>query len=315
MIERIEITQRFNFKKSNKHYECFIIDLASKNAYFNISEMIYPDEFFEGNLSCENSFALILNDLKSRVSSEILYLDEKAADDFRKEFDELELFDEFESESFNYFEKLENIYSCNVNIYYTDKYEEYSIKNNFPVNWIEFNNLLIKLVNFDVLNIAYLENIVTGLFFDIKKDGIYFNDKLEVTSLEFGHFKEGSLPHSNFSIDFNSREITGYLEKENVNLDVILKLLEDYHVYEWIFKSQQKKAENHDSMLLDGYDWYLEMIFDNSVIWNLCGHNEYPDTYPALALKIRELTGLDLLERECIPDEDIELFNNYTKKS
>ena len=38
MLEKIEITQRFNFKKLNKHYECFIIDLLSKKAYFNINE-------------------------------------------------------------------------------------------------------------------------------------------------------------------------------------------------------------------------------------------------------------------------------------
>ena len=315
MIERLEITQRFNFKKSNKHYECFVIDLVSKNAYFNISEMIYPDQYFEGSLSTEHPFALILNDLKSRVSSEIFFIDEKSAEYFRCEFSKLELFDDFEGETCRYFEKLENIYSCNVNVYYTDRYEEYCIKNKFPGKWLEFNELLFKMFSFDVLNVAHLEKIVTGLFFDVRKDGVYSADKLKLTSLEFGHFETDSVPHSNFMIDFNLNKITGYLEKDNLDSGLVLNLLDEYGVYRWIFKDAQKKSSSHDSPVIDGYDWYLELVFEDSIIWNLSGHDEYPDTYPLLALKIRDLTGLDLLEIESIPEEEIEFFNSYAKKS
>lgn len=38
MIEKIEITQRFNFKRLNRHYECFTIDFANNMAYYKISE-------------------------------------------------------------------------------------------------------------------------------------------------------------------------------------------------------------------------------------------------------------------------------------
>ena len=315
MIERLEITQRFNFKKSNKHYECFIIDLVNGNAYFNISEMIYPDQYFEGNLSTEDSFALILNDLKSRVTSRIFHLDEKSRESFKNDFMELDLFNDFEGESFRYFEKLENVYSCNVNVYYSDKYEECCIKNDFPLRWLEFSDLLIRMFNFDVLNVGHLENIVTGLFFDIESDGVYRGEKLDLISLEFGHYESDTLPHSNFIIDFNAGNISGYLEEENIDSELILSLLSEYDVYQWIFKDYHKKSENHDSVILDGYDWYLELIFEDSVIWNLSGHNEYPDSYPALASKIREMTSFDLLELESIPEDEIELFNNYAKKS
>ena len=44
------------------------------------------------------------------------------------------------------------------------------------------------------------------------------------------------------------------------------------------------------------------------------GHNEYPDTYLCLAYEVKKLTGLDLLEIESIPPEEIELFNNYGKE-
>ena len=36
MIEKIEITQRFNFKRLNRHYECFTIDMVNNNAYYKM---------------------------------------------------------------------------------------------------------------------------------------------------------------------------------------------------------------------------------------------------------------------------------------
>lgn len=317
MLEKIEITQRFNFKKLNKHYECFIIDLLSKKAYFNINEMIYPDQFYEGNYSLENPCDSILSDLKSRVLSKIYDIDESDCELFREEFEKLNLFDGFKSEGFSYFEKLENIYSCNINLYYSNDYQEYSIKNNFPKDWLKFNELLIKLVKFDVLNISNLENIITNLFFNIKQDGIYDkqNNKLELTCLEFGHYEvfPYDTPHPSVMIDFENNAIEGYFEKENADFSILFDLLEKYGVYEWIFESYQNKSLNYDSPELDGYDWYLELVFNNSIIWTIIGHNEYPDTYLCLAREIKELTNLDLLEMETISDDEIELFKYYGK--
>ncbi len=313
----MEITQRFSFKKSNKHYECFIIDFISKKAYFNINEMIYPEQFYEGNYSLENPCDPILNDLKSRVLSKIYDLDESDCEVFKREFKKLNLFEGFKSQGFQYFEKLENIYSCNINFYYSDDYQEFSIKNDFPKKWLDFNGLLIKLVHFDVLNVSNLENIVTNLFYNVRKEGVYdkLNNKLELTSLEFGHYEAFPYgnPHPNIMIDLKKREIDGYFEKENADLDILLNLLERYGVYEWIFDSYHNKSKNYDSPELDGYDWYLELVFEDSIIWNIIGHNEYPDTYICLAREIKELTGLDLLEMETIPEEEIELFDYYGK--
>ncbi|ALT69612.1 hypothetical protein [Methanobrevibacter millerae] len=318
MLEKIEIIQRFNFKKLNKHYDCFIIDLVRGNAYFNINEMIYPDRFFETNYLASYPWSPILNDLKKRVSSKIHHLDEKSIDYIQKKFADLKLFNDFESESFSYFEKLENVYSCNINLYFSGDYQEYCIKNNFPENWIEFGEMLFNLFNFDVLNISNLEKIVTNLFFNIQHDGVYDkkNNRLELTSIEFGHYEvyPYDTPHPSVMVDVENREITGYYEKEDIDLTVLYNLLEKYGVYEWIFESYQNKSKNHDSPVLDGYDWYLELVFNNSIIWNILGHNEYPDTYLCLAYDVKKLTGLDLLEIESIPQEEIELFNNYGKE-
>ena len=288
------------------------------NAYFNINEMIYPDRFFETNYLASYPWSPILNDLKKRVSSKIHRLDEKSIDYIQKKFADLKLFNDFESESFSYFEKLENVYSCNINLYFSGDYQEYCIKNNFPENWMKFGEMLFEIFNFDVLNISNLEKIVTNLFFNICRDGIYDkkDNKLELTSLEFGHYEvyPYDTPHPSVMVDVENREITGYYEKEDIDLTVLYNLLEKYGVYEWIFESYQNKSKNHDSPVLDGYDWYLELVFNNSIIWNILGHNEYPDTYLCLAYEVKKLTGLDLLEIESIPPEEIELFNNYGKE-
>ena len=288
------------------------------NAYFNINEMIYPDRFFETNYLASYPWSPILNDLKKRVSSKIHRLDEKSIDYIQKKFADLKLFNDFESESFSYFEKLENVYSCNINLYFSGDYQEYCIKNNFPENWMKFGEMLFEIFNFDVLNISNLEKIVTNLFFNICLDGIYDkkDNKLELTSLEFGHYEvyPYDTPHPSVMVDVENREITGYYEKEDIDLTVLYNLLEKYGVYEWIFESYQNKSKNHDSPVLDGYDWYLELVFNNSIIWNILGHNEYPDTYLCLAYDVKKLTGLDLLEIESIPQEEIELFNNYGKE-
>lgn len=318
MLEKIEIIQRFNFKKLNKHYECFIIDFVRGNAYFNINEMIYPDRFFETNYLASYPWSPILNDLKKRVSSKIHRLDENSINKFRKEFYDLNLFNDFKSESFSYFEKLENIYSCNINLYFSDDYQEYCIKNDFPDNWLTFGEMLFRLFNFDVLNISNLEKVATNLFFNIERDGIYDKDKnkLELTSIDFGHYEvyPFDTPHSSVMVDVENKEITGYFERKNVNLDILFNLLEKYGVYEWIFESYQNKSKNHDSPILDGYDWYLELVFNDSIIWNILGHNEYPDTYLCLAYEVKKLTDLDLLEIESIPKDEIELFNKYGKE-
>ena len=45
MIEKIEITQRFNFKRLNRHYECFTIDFLNNTGYYKISERGSGEKF------------------------------------------------------------------------------------------------------------------------------------------------------------------------------------------------------------------------------------------------------------------------------
>jgi len=315
MIEKIEITQRFNFKRLNRHYECFTIDLLNKNAYYKISERGSGDKFLSENALCDDSWIDILVDLRRKMTSEIRRLNDKKVDRFRHDFDELELFDGFESEDFSYFEKIELIYSCNVIIYSTDNYEEYSFKKNFPKNWIGFGEILNELFGFDVLHLNYQRKMVTPLYFDIQKDGVYLDDKLSIKSIEFGHYRTYpyELPNPRLIINFSDNSINGYIEKD-LTLDdkeKILGLLEKYHVYMWIFDEYHNKSNERDPDDLEGYDWYLEIVFEGDVIWHIFGYNDYPDTYVHLAREIIEITGMDLLEINTIAEGDLELFEKF----
>ena len=315
MIERIEITQRFNFKRLNRHYECFTIDLANKNAYYKISEMGSGDKFLEENSICDDSWINILVDLRKNMTSEIYKLNNDQINKFRMDFYDLNLFKDFQSEEFFYFEKIELIYSCNVIIYSDNNYEEYSFKNNFPKNWIDFGEILKDLFNFDVLHLNHQKHLATPLFYNIKKDGIYDDGKLEIKTMEFGHYRAYpyEIPHPRLVINFEKNTIDGYIEKE-LTLDdkrLILNILEEYHVYSWIFDDYHIKSKTRDPDDLEGYDWYLEIVFENDVIWHIFGYNEYPDTYVHMARKVFELIKMDLLEVNTISNKDIELFEKF----
>lgn len=317
MIEKIEITQRYNFKRLNRHYECFTIDFNNKNAYYQISERGSGDKFLNENTLCDDSWIDILVDMRTKMTSKIHELTSEELDKFKKEYLDLELFRDFKSEKFSYFEKLEVLYSCSMIIYSTEGYEEYSFKNNFPDKWIEFGELLKKLTGVDVLHLNYQKQFANSLYYTLKPDGVYGDDKLQVKTIEFGHYRcyPYSLPNPRLIINFRDKTINGYIQKELTRDDeeLILDLLEKYHVYQWVLKEYHTKSDNHDPDDLEGYDWYLEIVFEGDVIWHLFGYNDYPDTYIFLAREIIELCDMDLFEINTINDEDIKLFEKYGK--
>ncbi|MBQ2666268.1 hypothetical protein [Methanobrevibacter sp.] len=315
MIEKIEITQRFNFKRLNRHYECFTIDLVNKNAYYKISERGSGDKFLTEHSICDDSWIDILVDLRRNMTSKIYHLSDLQIDEFLHDFDNLNLFDGFVSEDFTYFEKIELVYSCNVIIYSTDNYEEYSFKNNFPKNWIEFGEILKRAFDFDVLHLNYQKRLVTPLYYDVRKDGVYLGNKLPVKTIEFGHYRTYpyELPNPRLIVNFEKGRIDGYIDKDLTfeDKELILELLEMYHVYMWIFDEYHNKSNTRDPDDLEGYDWYLEMVFEDDVIWHLFGYNDYPDTYVHIARDIMDITGMDLLEINTISENDLELFDKF----
>lgn len=316
MIEKIEITQRFNFKRLNRHYECFTIDFINNNAYYKISERGSGDKFLTESSLCDDSWINILVDLRRKMTSEIRRFDSESADEFLHRYNGLKLFEGFESEEFSYFEKLELIYVCNLIVYSTDNFEEYSFKTNFPKNWTKFGQLLFDLVGFDVLHLNYQKQIATPLFFDIKEDGVYLdNSKLKLKTIEFGHYQTYpyDIPKPRLIVNFDKHRVDGYIDKDlsESEEDLILNLLEKYHVYRWIFDEYHNKSNTRDPDDLEGYDWYLELVFEENIIWHLFGYNEYPDTYVHLAREIIRITDMDLLELNTISPNDVELFEKF----
>lgn len=318
MIEKIEITQRFNFKRLNRHYECFTIDFSNNSAYYKISERGSGDKFLSESDLCDDSWIEILSGLRRNMTSEIRHFNLKQADKFLNDFNKLNLFKDFRSENFSYFEKIELIYSCNIIIYSTDNYEEYAFKNNFPINWIKFGEILKELLNFDVLHLDYQKQMVTPLFYDVCLDGVYYDGELlKLKAIEFGHYRTYpyDIPKPRLIIDFNKKRIDSYIDKNLSSGDenAILSLLEKYHVYNWIFDEYHNKSNTRDPDDLEGYDWYLEMVFEEGIIWHLFGYNDYPDTYVCLAREVEKLTGMDLLEINTISGEDLVLFDKFSK--
>ena len=316
MIEKIEITQRFNFKRLNRHYECFTIDFANNMAYYKISERGSGDKFLRESSLCDDSWIGILVDLRRKMTSDIHRFTSREADELLYDFANLELFKDFSSEEFSYFERLELVYSCNVIIYSTDGYEEYSFKNNFPERWIEFGELLNDFFGFDVLHLNHQRHLATPLYHTLKKDGVYLDGrKLELQTIEFGHYRcqPYELPNPRLIINFEDNSIYGYIEKDMTGQDeeIILGLLEKYHVYLWTQDDYHLKSKSQDFHDLEGYDWYLEMVFEGDTIWHLFGYNDYPDTYAHLAREVLDITGMDLLEVNTIDEANIKLFEKY----
>ena len=58
--------------------------------------------------------------------------------------------------------------------------------------------------------------MATPLYFDIRRDGVYFDDKLNIKSIEFGHYKTYpyELPNPRLIVNFSDNSINGYIEKE-----------------------------------------------------------------------------------------------------
>ena len=318
MIEKIEITQRFNFKRLNRHYECFTIDFLNKNAYYKISERGSGDKYLNENPLCDDSWIDILVDLRRNMTSTIYKITNTQIEKFLEKFNKLDLFKDFKSQEFSYFEKIELIYSCNVIIYSSDNFEEYSFKTNFPNNWIRFGEILKELFNFDVLHLNHQRQLVTPLFFDIKKDGVYLDKKLDLKSIEFGHYKcyPYESPTPRLIIDFSKNSLNGYIEKQLTSGDkeLITNLLEKYHVYQWIFSDYHLKSNTRDPDDLEGFDWYLEIVFAENIIWHIFGYNEYPDTYVHLAREVQKITNMDLLEINTISGNDLKLFEKIGGK-
>ena len=162
----------------------------------------------------------------------------------------------------------------------------------------------------------YQKQIVTPLFFDVKRDGVYLEgDKLNLRTIEFGHYQTYpyDIPKPRLMVNFERSRVDGYIDRDlsSSDKDLILDLLERYHVYMWIFSEYHNKSNTRDPDDLEGYDWYLELVFDGDIIWHLFGYNDYPDTYVHLAREILDITKLDLLEINTISDGDLVLFEKF----
>ena len=198
-----------------------------------------------------------------------------------------------------------------------------------PGDGLEYSNTgynLLALVVDKLADVPYEDFLMQNIFepagmtstrcCHIRRDGVYFDGvKLDVKSIEFGHYRcyPYELPNPRLIINFERGTIDGYIEKDLTPSlrETVLNLLEKYHVYMWSQNEYHLKSNAYDPDDLEGYDWYLEIVFKGDVIWHIFGYNDYPDTYVLLAREIIDITGMDLLEMNTIDDDNLKLFEKY----
>ena len=179
-----------------------------------------------------------------------------------------------------------------------------------------FNNILISIFKFPIFDLSFLDNVITEHDYDIKRQGIYLkntSNKLNIKHLNFSMTSGMFNFIIGWSIDFD-KKIFKYLGEtyklNNKTIKTINNLIETYGVYNWFYPEYYEKIEETGSdAVLDGPSWKLTFDFcdDKKLIFR--NSNSYPDTYPQLAFRIKEIFGWDLLKNDY--PHDLDLYHYY----
>ncbi|ATZ60532.1 hypothetical protein BK798_01405 [Methanobrevibacter smithii] len=100
-------------------------------------------------------------------------------------------------------------------------------------------------------------------------------------------------------------------ELSDEELTVILDLIEKYHIYQLDDEKYWQKLIYHKWMGFDGYNWRLNLVFEDDKHWSIGCSNDYPDIFTHLAFEIIDLTGKDMLNVRSIGEEDLKLYKKY----
>lgn len=181
---------------------------------------------------------------------------------------------------------------------------------------IDFNNFLKSIFKFPIFEASFLDTIVTDYDYDIKRQGIYLKNTTHKLNLKHLNFKMTSGLFNfiiGWSIDFDKKifKFSGDTYRlKNETIKTINNLIETYGVYNWFYREYYEKIEEtgHDAVL-DGPNWELTFTFDEDKKLTFSNSNSYPDTYPQLAFRIKEIFGLDLLKSDY--PRDLDLYHHY----
>lgn len=331
MIEKIVIHQLYKFSYSFKIDYCFIIDFKNKLAYFSYDDKKESLEY--DYIISEESYDLYQN-IHSFLFNDKLNLSDDILNEFLDEFNNLNLFENYPKFNHIKFSDVDNLTRYIITIYKSNDYEIEYVLNNCPEKWGDFDKLLKKLFKYDVLNLNGLNKIIDDYIFEIKQNGIYFNgNKLSLTKINF-NFTDSEFNKSNFKLNFDEKTLEGtyykpclydfykkfpeedeYLIKlDEFQIKKIFHLLYKYGVYKWNQLEYYERITHKKtvSRWFDGYDWYLELIFEDVYVMVFGGSCEHPDTYFHFAKEMTELLKVDLFN--CENDKIKQDYQYWTKK-
>ena len=181
---------------------------------------------------------------------------------------------------------------------------------------IAFNEFLKSIFNFPIFDVSFLDTVITEHDYDIKRQGIYLKNTSTKLNLNHLHFSMTSGLFNfitGWSIDFDKKtfKYKGKTYKlKNKTIQTITNLIETYGVYNWFYpKYYEKTKETGKDAILDGPSWELTFNFDDDKKLIIEDGNCYPDTYPQLAFRIKEIFGWDLLKSD--RPSDLDLYHHY----
>ena len=309
MFDEIRFSQRFNYDEGIVD-TTFQIKLDEKEAKFTEYECPRHGDFDENNPKFKKIIEFKRKTLKK--VNKTFKLSDDEIDLINNEIDRLR-FTDFQSHG----------YRINPQIHYKIEFlkkgiiEDYiNINLEYKDELINFNNILESIFKFPIFDVSFLDTVITEHDYDIKRQGIYLKDtsnKLNLRCLHFGMTSGLFNFITGWSIDFDKKifKFSGETYKlKNETIKTINNLIETYGVYNWFYPDYYEKIEETGkAAVLDGPSWKLTFDFDDDKKLIFRNSNSYPDTYPQLAFKIKEIFGLDLLKSDY--PRDLDLYHYY----
>lgn len=290
----------------------FVIDFQNKEAYY------------------DPNFKLKIKD-KIHLSNESLT-------NFLNAIDEIKFIEDLqniEDYTLNYLKSYENLHTLKLSLhtnitfsnqfaficYFKDCIKHYFVQWRYPNSWFDFSKILTDLVDFDVLDTKNSEKWINNFNYDIKKDGIFYNnEKLILKQFKFNY--HGSITNlddcsSFFIIDFIKNQIhsKGKILEKNITQDDLkcfLELIIKYEIYLWENEKYWKNVYDSTGSWCDGYHWSIQLTFNNDSIFYIGGHCTHPDLYFSFAKEFKNIFSEDLLRlNECIIPNRIKYPNLF----
>ena len=301
-IKKIEINYKLNFG----------VTLHNRFEIDCINQKLIPDTHYNADYNYDYDLEIYNLSLKN-VPKKEFKLDSNKLKDFLDEFNQLD----FIGSKHHHCLFLHGNFENSLEITYPTGEVSYDFKYN-PQTWIQLGKSLNKLVGFDILNINNSKQTITSLHYDFKRDGVYdkmTNKKLKLKSLSYRHgpVLRWGFSKYNFKIDFDRKTLMclGQKNLTGTEIKLIFDLIEKYHIYQLDDEKYWQKLIYHEWPGLDGYNWRLNLVFEDDKHWSVGCSNDYPDIFTHLAFEIIDLTGKDMLNVRSIGEEDLKLYKKY----